>query len=123
MKLDTLPAVGQPLEGGLFAGLITKPDGMHCAVVLLADKADKRLTWKQAMAWAKKLKAELPARPASALLFANLKAEFEPSWHWTCEEFDSSNAWIQGFDDGFQDDVSKSFEAHARAVRLIQLTA
>lgn len=124
MKLDTLPAVGQPLEGGLFAGLITKPDGMHCAVVLLADKPAKRLTWKQAMAWAKKLKAELPARPASALLYANLKPEFEPSWHWTCEEFDSSDAWLQNFYYGFQKfNGYKSFEAHARAVRLIQLTA
>jgi hypothetical protein len=123
MKFDTLPAVGQPIEGGLFAGVTTKPDGTHCAVVLLADKPAKDLTWKAAMNWAEKLGAELPARPVSALLFANLKAEFDPSWHWTCEQFDSSYAWRQFFGNGNQLISDKSFQARARAVRLIQLTA
>lgn len=123
MKFETLPAVGQPLEGGLFAGLTTKPDGTHCAVVLLADKPTKDLAWKAAMNWAEKLGAELPSRPVSALLFANLKAEFDPSWHWTSEQYDSSYAWTQGFDYGTQGNTGKSFQARARAVRLIQLTA
>lgn len=123
MKFSDLPAIGQPLDVGLFAGITTKPDGTHCAVVLLANKPAKDVTWKQAMNWAKKLDAELPARPASALLFANLKAEFEPRWHWTCEALDSSYAWNQGFDYGFQYYGGKSFAGRARAVRLIRLAA
>jgi len=123
LKLSDLPAVGQPLDAGLFAGLTTKPDGTHCAVVLLADQPAKDVTWKQAMNWAKKLDAELPARPVSALLFANLKPEFEPCWHWTCEALDSSCAWCQYFYYGYQFSSGKSFAGRARAVRLIQLTA
>ena len=123
MNLSDLPAIGQPLDAGIFAGITTKPDGTHCAVVLLADKPAKDMTWKQAIAWAKKLGAELPARPVSAQLFATLKGEFEPRWHWTCEDLDSSCAWGQGFSDGLQGFSVKWFEARARAVRLIQLTA
>jgi|GEM_PF-1213998 len=123
LKLDTLPAIGQPLDAGLFAGLTTKPDGTHCAVVLLADKPAEAVTWQQAMAWAKKLDAELPARPVSALLFANLKDHFEPAWHWTCESYDSSYAWFQYSYGGYQNNIDKSYAGCARAVRLIQLTA
>jgi hypothetical protein len=73
------------------------------------------------MAWAKKLRAELPSRPVGALLFANLKPQFVPELHWTCEELDGSYAWGQYFDDGNQDDIHESSEGRARAVRLIPL--
>ena len=122
MNLSDLPPLGQPLEGGLFYGLTTTPDGQHCAVVLLADKPDATLPWKKAMAWAKKLKAALPSRPVAALLFANAKAQFEPGWHWTADELDGSYAWGQYFDYGFQGSAHKSCEGRARAVRLSHLT-
>jgi hypothetical protein len=121
LNLSSLPAVGQPLQAGLFAGLTTKRDGTHCAVVLLPDKPAKDVAWKPAMTWAKKLKAELPTRPVAALLFANLKGEFEERWHWTSEE-DGSGAWVQYFINGTQSIFGKSWEGRARAVRLIQLT-
>lgn len=123
LKVTDLPAIGQPLDAGLFAGITTRPDGTHCAVVLLADKPSDGVTWKQAIAWAKKLDAELPARPVSALLFANLNAQFDPAWYWTCESYDSSYAWDQNFSYGGQDSYGKSYAGRARAVRLIQLTA
>jgi hypothetical protein len=123
MNLSELPSIGQPLDAGIFAGLTTRPDGTHCAVVLLADKPAKLLTWKASLTWAKKLKAELPTRPVAALLFANVKAQFEPEWHWTSEAYDSSYAWVQTFSGGLQGYDTKSFEGRARAVRLIQLTA
>jgi hypothetical protein len=119
--LSQLPALGAAFEGGVFAGITTKPDGTHCAVVLLADQPDKPLPWKAAMAWAKKLKAELPARPVSALLYANVRSQFDPVWYWTCEEFDGSYAWGQLFHYGSQYDIHKSYEGRARAVRLIPL--
>jgi hypothetical protein len=122
MKLSALPALLQPLEGGLFAGVCTTPDGTHHAVVLLADKPAEKLTWKHAMDWAAKLGAVLPTRPVAALLFANAKPQFEPEWHWTSESFDGSYAWTQFFNYGLQGNYHKSYEGRARAVRLIQLT-
>ena len=123
MQLSTLPALLQPLEGGLFAGLTTTPDGLHHAVVLLPDKPDGLLTWKKAMAWAEGIGAALPTRPVAALLFANAKAQFDPEWHWTSEAFDGSYAWGQYFYYGGQDTTHESYEGRARAVRLIQLVA
>ena len=122
MKLQDLPALGEPLDGGTFAGLTTTAEGAHCAVVLLADVSAEKLTWKEAMNWAEKLGAQLPNRPVAALLFANLKAKFEPEWHWTSDSYDGSCAWTQGFVYGYQFSYGKSYEGRARAVRLIQLT-
>lgn len=124
MTLNDLPAIGQPLESGLFAGLTTRTDGTHCAVVLLADKPETRLTWQQATDWAEGLQAELPTRPVAALLFAQLKDQFEAGWHWTSEtdDDDGSFAWLQGFSYGNQFDYLQCFEGRARAVRMIPLS-
>ena len=125
MSFTDLPALGQPLDAGLFAGLTTRPDGTHHAVVLLPDKPAKPLAWKKAVNWAKALgnDAELPTCPVVALLFAVARDQFEPSWHWTSESLDGSCAWGQSFDYGSQSDVRKSYEGRARAVRLIPLSA
>jgi hypothetical protein len=122
-RLSDLPPLGQPLAGGIFVGLTTKPDGTHHAVALLPDAPAKPLAWKAAVKWAEDLEAELPTRPVAALLFANAKQHFDPSWHWTSEAFDGSCAWLQYFNYGDQSSNHKSWEGRARAVRLIQLTA
>ena len=100
----TLPALGEPLDGGIFAGVITRTDGAHCAVVRLPENGTK-LTWKKAITWATKQGGELPTRPVAALLFANVKASMPSGWHWTSEEFDASSAWICGFGYGHQNDL------------------
>ena len=122
ISLASLPAIGADLEGGTFAGLTTKPDGTHCAVVLLPD-AGTDLTWTKAKAWAKKQGGELPSRPVAALLFANVKASLQPRWHWTSGELDASYAWGCHFNYGFQSSFRKSYEGGAVAVRQIPLTA
>lgn len=120
--LTSLPAIGAELEGGIFAGVITQPDGMHVAVVLLPDRAQD-IKWKAAVAWAEKLGAQLPTRPIAALLFANVKKHLVERWHWTSEEYDASSAWGCSFYDGYQYDCHKSSEGCAVAARLIPLTA
>jgi len=122
ISLPTLPALGAALQGGIFAGLTTDKDGSHCAVVLLPDQGTD-LTWKRACNWAQKLEAELPSRPVAALLFANVKDQLRPAWHWTSESDDASYAWYCGFDYGGQLSLRKSYEGSAVAVRLIPLTA
>jgi len=122
-------AIGAPIEGGTFAGVVTLKDGAHVAVVLLANKPDKRLKWAKAMAWAKSVGGVLPTRPVAALLYANCKPEFERTWHWTSETLDAdtgskddaSYAWGCYFGTGSQyyDDVGST--GAARAVRLIHL--
>jgi hypothetical protein len=125
LTLADLPPVGAPLDAGVFIGLTTDKHGRHFAVALLPDKPDDdaELTWKKALAWADGAGGTLPTRPVSALLFANAKGQFDPTWYWTSEEFDGSYAWGQDFDDGLQNGFRKASTCRARAVRLIQLTA
>jgi hypothetical protein len=119
-----LPAVGAQFEGGIFCGITTTKDGVHAAVVLLADKPAGELDWQAAKAWAAEVGGELPTRPVAALLFANAKDQFEEEWHWTSEEFGASCAWYcYVFGGGSQSYDHKSYEGCARAVRLIPLVA
>ena len=120
MSITDLPAIGQLLNGGTFAGLTTKPDGTHCAVVLLPGTGTD-LTWTKAKTWAEEQGGELPSRPVAALLFANVKASLQLGWHWTSEEFDASFAWLCYFDDGHQFYGRKSFEGSAVVVRYIKI--
>ena len=120
MSITDLPALGQPLDGGTFAGLTTKPDGTHCAVVLLPDNGTD-LTWAKAKTKAKKQGGELPSRPVAALLFANIKASLQPKWHWTSEEYDASYVWLCNFGYGPQTYSYKSFKGSAVAVRYIKI--
>jgi hypothetical protein len=122
----TLPQLGHPwpdLPGSTFAGITTSPDGQHHALVLLADKPDARLPWKDAMAWAEALGASLPTKAEAALLFDNIGSQFESGWHWTGTQYagDESYAWYQNFGDGYQFINHKSYEARARAVRRFPL--
>lgn len=120
ISFASLPALGADLEGGTFECIFTRPDGTHCAVVLLPGQG-KDLTWEQAKAWAAEQGGELPSRPVAALLFANAKAKLEPEWHWTADEYNASYAWSCDFGLGYQSLTRKSYEGSAVAVRCIPL--
>ena len=124
ISLANLPALGAPLDGGIFVGVITQPDGTHSAVTLLPDRAQD-LTWQAAKDWAAGLNAQLPTRPMAALIFANTQDRPQTGWHWTSEEHKdhASYAWYCYFGYGFQFYGLKSYEGAAVAVRLIHITA
>ena len=120
MKVLNLPKLGSEFEGGIFAGVTTKKDGIHCAVVLLPAKG-KVLDRNAAKAWALEQGGELPTRPVAALLFANVQPELSPEWNWTADEYNASYAWFCNFDDGNVISIRKSYEGSAVAVRLIEI--
>lgn len=120
LSLSQLPAMGEPLEGGAFAGIVTQPDGTHVAVVLLPDRGEY-LEHPTAVAWAQEHGGQLPTSHIAALLFANVKPLLPPRWHWCPETEGASSAWCCTFKDGTQTNLHKSFECSAVAVRLIPL--
>jgi hypothetical protein len=122
LPLASLPALKQPLEGGIFCGVITLPDGKHYAVVKLDTKPPKRLTWKKALEWAREVGGRLPSRAIAALLFSVAKDLFEPDWYWTDEPEGDRYAWYCGFDDGGQIYLRQGDVGRAVAVRLIPLS-
>ena len=124
ITLASLPALGAEWQGGRFAGVITQPNGTHCAVVLLPGQG-KGLTWSAATTWAAKQGGQLPTRPMAALLFANVKAYIPSSgWHWTNSPNadNDAHAWYCFFDHGYQNTGHKSYAGCAVAVRLHPLT-
>lgn len=114
-----LPAAEIILRPGEhYAGLVldatTGKPSHH--LVLLAGEAGE-LTWAEATAWAEENGGNLPTSQEQALLFANLKREFEGARYWSGEKSSSGSAWSQSFDVGSQDFTTLSSRLHARAVR------
>ena len=127
----TPPPIGHlwAAQGGWYAGIARGIDGAPDHHLILAQaKPTSDLAWQPALDWARHLHHRghadwsLPTRAESALLFANLKPEFESSWHWTSEPYEGSGsyAWYQYFLGG-QSYGSKSYEGRARAVRRLIL--
>ena len=111
--------------GEHYAGLVIGKDGEPSYhLVLLPGQADD-ITWDKAMEWANKQGGEyvasLPTRREQALLYANLKEEFEERAYWSCEAHESESgwAWYQTFYRGYQDNGHKGSEFRARAVRRL----
>ena len=111
--------------GEHYAGLVIGKDGEPSYhLVLLPGQADD-ITWEKAMEWASKQGgdsvASLPTRREQALLYANLKEEFEERAYWSCEAHESESgwAWYQYFDRGRQRHHHRYHELRARAVRRL----
>jgi hypothetical protein len=111
--------------GEHYAGIVLGKDGEPSYhLVLLPGQADD-ITWDKAMEWAGKQGGEyvasLPTRREQALLYANLKEEFEERAYWSCEAHESESgwAWYQGFDYGYQLISTRCNDLRARAVRRL----
>ena len=104
-----------------YAGVVIGADGLpsHHLVLLAASTSD--VSWPDAKAWAEKVGGELPTRQEQALLFANLKGQFEPRAYWSSEQHaaNADCAWYQYFYDGYQGNYDKSASLRARAVRRL----
>lgn len=121
MSIANLPGLKQPLEGGVFLGVITLPDNTHRAIVMLNDKPDRFLTWKQGIAWARGLAGELPSRAVAFAAFFAARELFNAKSYWTAEARDSTYAWRLNFENGDQWTAGIMDVAPVFAVRLIPL--
>lgn len=112
-----------PLNPGeTYVGTIATPGEYGSYHLILMPDSAEPMPWSKAMEWADELGGELPNRVESALLFATLKDEFEEAWYWTRESHSNDEyAWVQGFDDGYQDITRKHDDGRARAVRRLVL--
>ena len=113
-----LPAIGQELQGGLYAGIARGFDGAPDAPLILLP-GEFTGKWQDAMKWAEEQGGVLPDRREGALLYANLHDQFKPEWHWLRTEYSSDGAWCQYFNCGYQLNCSKDGSLRARAVRRL----
>jgi hypothetical protein len=61
----------------------------------------------------------LPAKREAAVLFANVREEFEKAWYFTSTQYSADYAWGQYFGDGYQGHATKDFTGRVRAVRRL----
>ena len=105
------------------AGIITGKDGELSYHVILIDGDLKDVAWANAKELAANAGGELPTRREQALLYANLKEQFQGAAYWSCEEYasDSGYAWFQIFNCGGQYNANKFSELRARFVRRLHI--
>jgi hypothetical protein len=122
VALSTIPAaIGAAFAGGIYAGISRGVDGAPDQHLVLLPGEAVDVDWEAAGAFAASVGGELPTRAEQALLYANLKDQFEPRWYWSSTQAGPSTAWLQGFDNGYQDFGNRSYEGRARAVRRLPI--
>lgn len=130
IAFSALPALGDDLAGGVFAGVITQPDGVTSAVSVLPDEAVSPTTFSntldhdEAVAWADSIGAVLPTPAIASLISTNQRAAYpEADWYWTAVPNGDSLAWACFMKTGAVQDMPKGYVMKAFAVRLITVSA
>jgi hypothetical protein len=112
-------------SGEHYAGIVLGKDGEASYHLILLDGSKESINWKDAGEWAASIGGTLPNRREQALLYANLKEQFDGAWYWSSEQLASLSgyAWIQHFFDGYQglDNSRKNGTCRARAVRRLAI--
>ena len=118
----TIPAaIGAAFAGGTYAGISRGVDGAPDEHLVLLPGEAVDVDWDAARAFATSIGGELPTRAEQALLFGNLKDQFQRDWYWSGEQAGPSNAWNQNFNNGNQNNNNRSYEGRARAVRRLEI--
>jgi hypothetical protein len=120
----SLPAIGSKSADGklIYAGIARGMESEHdYHLWLVVEKPDRDMPWADAMKWAEQLgdNASLPKRHEQALLYANLKDQFDAAWYWSCEQYAGNDAyaWDQDFYGGSQSYGHETSNFRVRAVR------
>jgi hypothetical protein len=110
-------------EGELYAGLILGRQGEPDHHLILLPGAAGDVSWPAAQEWAGERGGSLPTRRELALLFANLREEFDRAWYWSSEHHETRAqlVWGQNFASGIQTVYGRPFRGNARAVRRIDI--
>ena len=110
-------------DGEEYVGLIVSADGTKKHHLFLLPDEHESINWEDAKAWAESIGGELPDHVEFALLFATMKEQFKPKWHWTREQCaaNSDYAWFQNFDNGSHGNYNINNNLRARAIRRVAI--
>ena len=108
-------------EGEHYAGLLLGKEGRPDHHLVLLPGEAEEVSWVAAQLWAEREGGQLPTRRELALLYANLREQFQRMWYWSCEpqEPRSQLVWGQNFTSGIQTMYGRPFRGRARAVRRL----
>ena len=108
-------------DGEHYAGLILGKDGKPDHHLVLLPGEALEVSWSAAQQWARAEGGELPTKRELALLYANLREQFERVWYWSSEPQEPrlQLVWGQNFTSGIQTMYGRPFRGRARAVRRL----
>ncbi|WP_068635052.1 hypothetical protein [Thauera butanivorans] len=107
--------------GEHYAGIVLDQKPEHSYHLILLPGSANDVTHEAATEWAASIGGDLPTRSEQALLFANLKDQFEKAAYWAAPRHESAPdfAWYQHFDHGRQLGYHRHLPLRARAVRRL----
>lgn len=102
------------------ATLFDAANGKGYHLILLPGDNDDA-THESQLEWAKSIGGDLPNRIEQAMLWANHRDQFKKDWYWSNEIHHSESgwAWYQYFGYGGQNNIYRTTELRARAVRRL----
>lgn len=108
-------------EGEHYAGLILGKEGKPDHHLVLMQGEAQEVSWSAAREWARGAGGDLPTRRELALLYANLREQFDRVWYWSSESQEprAQLVWGQNFTSGIQTMYGRPFRGRARAVRRL----
>jgi hypothetical protein len=108
--------------GEVYAGVVLINGALSHHVILLPGEFPGGV-WADADAWAAQAGGALPTPAEQAVLFANVKSEFQPAWYWSSDERPDYPGyhWATQFDNCSQHAI-QSDGIRARAVRRIAIS-
>lgn len=108
-------------DGEHYVGIILGKDGRPDHHVVLLPGEAQEVSWWAASEWARGTGGELPSRRELALLYANMREQFERLWYWSSEpqEPRAHLVWGQNFTSGIQTMYGRPFRGRARAIRRV----
>lgn len=112
-------------EGEIYLCGLVNATGDVTHTILLPAEAEKRLSWPDAMEWAKGMNADLPTRAELVLAFEQHRSQFKEAAYWSntpdADPEYAGWAWFQRFSYGYQDSIPQGHEFPARAVRRLTI--
>ena len=108
--------------GELYAGVVLIDGTLDHHVILLPGEFAGGV-WADADAWATQAGGSLPTPAEQAVLFANVRSEFQQAWYWSSDERPDYPGyhWAQHFDNCSQNAI-QSDGLLARAVRRVAIS-
>ncbi|MFX3547657.1 DUF1566 domain-containing protein [Ralstonia mannitolilytica] len=112
-------------EGEIYLCGFVDANGDVTHTILLPAEAETRLSWPDAMEWAKSMNADLPTRAELVIAFEQHRSQFKEAAYWSntadADPEYAGWAWFQDFYDGIQNGNRQSLELRARAVRRLTI--
>ncbi|MGM3410606.1 DUF1566 domain-containing protein [Ralstonia holmesii] len=112
-------------EGEIYLCGVVNAAGDVTHTILLPAEAEKRMSWPDAMEWAKGLNADLPTRAELVMAFEQHRSQFKEAAYWSntpdADPEYAGWAWCQNFGHGNQSGTPQYYELRARAVRRLTI--